>query len=323
MHMEYKMDKIIELINNAQKCAIIPHVKADGDAIGSCLAMRSLLRKMGKETVIYVEEPVEKRLEFLNEDIAVIYDGEKIDCDTCIVLDCGDMGRVSKRELIFRTALNTINIDHHRTNTFFADANHVEPDACATGEILFKLFKKMGQTLDAEISEYLYAAICSDSGCFAYSNVSPDTFRIAAELIGYDINHAEIARQLFDCEDINSEKMKAELTGRISSYYDGRLRVVTVSENDTARYGIKPEDIQDLVNLPRRIRGTEIAAALKQYDGKIRVSLRSNGDADVAAVAMVFGGGGHTKAAGCTMNVDSLKEAEKMIVEACKGAFHE
>ncbi|MCH5212923.1 MAG: bifunctional oligoribonuclease/PAP phosphatase NrnA [Oscillospiraceae bacterium] len=316
------MDKVIELINNAKKCAIIPHIKADGDAIGSCLAMRTMLRKMGKAAVIYIEEPIEKRLEFLNDDIAVIYDGEPVDCDTCIVLDCGDMGRVSKREPIFSSALHTVNIDHHRTNTFFAEANYVEADACATGEILFKLFRKMGHKLDAEISGYLYAAICSDSGCFAYSNVSPDTFRIAAELIEYDINHAEIARLLFDCEDINSERMKAELTGKINSYCDGRLRVVTVSENDTAKYGIKPEDIQDLVNLPRRIRGTEIAAALKQYDGKIRVSLRSNGDADVAAVAMVFGGGGHTKAAGCTMNVDSLKEAEKLIAEACKGAFN-
>ena len=316
------MDKIIELINTAKKCAIIPHVKADGDAIGSCLAMRAMLRRMGKEAVIYAEEPVEKRLEFLNDDIAVIYDGEPADCDTCIVLDCGDLGRVSAREPIFNAALHTINIDHHKTNTFFAEANYVEADACATGEILFKLFKKMGQTLDAEISGYLYAAICSDSGCFAYSNVSPGTFRIAAELVEHGINHAETARLLFDCEDINSEKMKAELTGRINSYYDGRLRIVTVSENETAKYGIKPEDIQDLVNLPRRIRGTEIAAAIKQYDGKIRVSLRSNGNADVAAVALVFGGGGHTKAAGCTMNVDSLGEAEELIVKACEGAFN-
>ena len=317
------MDKVIEIINSAKKCAIIPHVKADGDAMGSCLAMRAVLRRMGKEAVIYAEEPIEKRLAFLADDIAVIYDGEPIDCDTCIVLDCGDMGRVSKREPIFRKALHTVNIDHHRTNTFFAEANYVEADACATGEILFKLFKKMEQRLDAEIAGYLYAAICSDSGCFAYSNVSPDTFRIAAELIEHDINHAEIARLLFDCEDINSERMKAELIGRINSYYDGRLRVVTVSENDTAKFGIKPEDIQDLVNLPRRIRGTEIAAALKQSDDKIRVSLRSNGDADVAEVAVKLGGGGHTKAAGCTMTVDTLKEAEGLIVKACEGAFHE
>lgn len=316
------MKNVIEFINNSKKCAIIPHIKADGDAIGSCLAMRTLLVKMGKEAVIYAEEPIEKRLEFLNDDIAVIYGGERVECDTCIVLDCGDMGRVSKREKIFQTAAHTLNIDHHRTNTEFAEANHVEPELSSTGEILFKLFRTMGAEFDAEIAKYLYAAICSDTGCFAYSNVSPETFRIAAELIGYDINHAEIARQLFDCEDINSEKMKAELISSINSYYDGRLRIVTVSESDCEKYGIKPDEVQDLVNLPRRIRGTEIAVSLKQYDGQIRCSLRSNGDADVAAAALRFGGGGHTKAAGCTIAAESLEEAERMIVEACKGAFN-
>lgn len=315
------MENIIEIIKNSKSCAIIPHIKADGDAMGSCLAMCAALRELGKTAVIYAEEPIEKRLEFLNRGIAVIYNGESVDCDTCIALDCGDMGRISSREPIFRSATHTVNIDHHRTNTLFAEANHVEPEISSTGEILFKLFKTMGMELNSEIASYLYAAICSDTGCFAYSNVSPDTFRIAAELIGYDINHAEIARLLFDCVDINSEKMKAELTGKINSYYGGLLRIVSVGEKDTEKYGIAPEDVQDLVNLPRRIRGTEIAVALKQYDGKIRCSLRSIGNTDVAAVALSFGGGGHSKAAGCTIDAASLEEAERMVVEACKGAF--
>ncbi len=286
------MDRIIEIIKNSKKCAIIPHVKADGDAIGSCLAMRTALRNMGKNAVIYAEEPVEKRLEFLSDDIAVVYDGEDVDCDTCIALDCGDMGRVSTREPIFKSAGHTVNIDHHRTNNGFAEANYVEPTASSTGEILFELFKKLGVELNAEIAGYLYAAICFDTGCFAYSNVSPKTFMTAAELIGYDINHAEIARRLFECEDINSEMLKAELISRISSYYDGKLRMVRVGEAECEKYGIRPEDVQDLVNIPRRIRGTEIAASLKQSGGEIRVSLRSNGGADVAEVALRFGGGG-------------------------------
>lgn len=311
------MEEVIKLIRKAEKAAIIPHIKADGDAIGSCLAMRAALKKIGVSAVIYVEEPVEKRLRFLDKDIAVLYDGEPADCDTCIALDCGDLTRVSRRRPILDAAKQVVNIDHHKTNTFFGDANYVEPEASSTGEILFKLFREMGIGIDYEIAKFLYESICSDTGCFAYSNTSPATFRIAAELVEYGIDHAEIARQLFDCEELESELMKAELTSRIHSYYDGRLRLVAISEAETAKYGMKPEDIQDLVNLPRRIRGTEIAAALKQYDGKIRGSLRSNGSADVAAVAQVFGGGGHTKAAGCTIEADNLEAAEKMVVEAC------
>ncbi|MGN0162418.1 MAG: bifunctional oligoribonuclease/PAP phosphatase NrnA [Candidatus Ornithomonoglobus sp.] len=315
------MEKVINLIKNAKKAAIIPHIKADGDAIGSCLAMQAVLRKIGISAVIYVEEHVEKRLQFLDGDIAVVYGGECVDCDTCIVLDCGDLTRVSLRRPILDAAKQVVNIDHHKTNTFFGDANYVEPETSSTGEILFKLFRKMGVEIDYEIAKFLYAAICSDTGCFAYSNTSPATFRIAAELIECGIDHAEIARLLFDCEDLESELMKAELTSRIHSYYDGRLRIVAIGDEETAKYGIKPEDIQDLVNLPRRIRGTEIAAALKQYDGKIRGSLRSNGDADVAEVAQVFGGGGHTRAAGCTIAADDLETAEKMVVEVCGKAL--
>ena len=311
------MEEIIKFIKNADKAAIIPHIKADGDAIGSCLAMRAALERLGVPAVIYVEEPVEKRLQFLDENITVIYKGEPTDCDTCIVLDCGDLTRVNLRRPILDAARCVVNIDHHKTNTFFGDANYVEPEISSTGEILFKLFGEMGVGLDKEIAKFLYASICSDTGCFAYSNTSPQTFRAAAELIGYGIDHADIARQLFDCEDLESELLKAELTRRIHSYYNNRVRIVAISEEETEKYGMKPEDIQDLVNLPRRIRGTEIAVALKQYDGKIRGSFRSNGSADVAAVAQVFGGGGHTKAAGCTIDAADLDSAEKMVAEAC------
>ncbi len=315
------MEEVIKLIKSAKKAAVIPHIKADGDAIGSCLAMRAALRKLGIPAVIYVEEPVEKRLQFLDEDIAVIYDGEPTDCDTCIVLDCGDLTRVSLRRSILDAAKRVVNIDHHKTNTFFGDANYVDTDASSTGEMLFKLFEEMNIEIDYEIAKFLYESICSDTGCFAYSNTSPGTFRIAAELVETGIDHAEIARQLFDCEELEAELMKAELTSRIHSYYDGKLKIVAISETETAKYGMKPEDIQDLVNLPRRIRGTEIAIALKQYDGKIRGSLRSNGRADVAAAAQEFGGGGHTKAAGCTIDAPDLETAEKMVVEVCGRAL--
>lgn len=316
------MKDIIEIINNSERCAVIPHVKVDGDAIGSCLAMRSMLKRMGKTAVIYAEEKVERRLKFLEKNIITVYNGGTVDCDTCIALDCGDMERLGKRAEIFNAAAHTINIDHHRTNTFFAEANYVEAELSSTGEILFKLFREMGRPLDSEIARYLYASICSDTGCFAYSNVSPDTFRAAAELISYDIDHAELARLLFDCVDLRSEKMKAELVSKINSYYGGKLRVVSVSKEDTAKFDMEPEEIQDLVNLPRRIRGTEIAAAIKKSEDKIRVSLRSNGSCDVAEIALCFGGGGHTKAAGCTLADMPLDEAEQAIVKACEGAFN-
>ncbi len=312
------MKDVIRCIHEIKSAAIIPHVNADGDAVASCQAMASALRAMGKEAVIYAEEKPEPRLGFISEGITV-FDGSFKKHDTCIVLDCGDLERVNKRRPILEAADRVINIDHHRTNTGFGDVNLVVSGASATGEILAVLFREMQLELDRDTASYLYTAICSDTGCFAYSNVSPDTFRIAAELIEHDINHSEIARLMFNCVDMNTELLKAELTGRIHSYYGGRLRIVSADEDTAAKYGLKSDDIQDLVDLPRRIRGTEIAAALKHGDGVIRASLRSNGESDVSAIALKFGGGGHTKAAGCSIKTESLDEAERMLVELCGG----
>ena len=309
------MDKVIQLINEAENVLILPHVHADGDAIGSCKAMCAALGTMGKRAVICAEEPIEQRLGFMSEGI-VIYSGETIECDTCIVLDCGDEARIGERKKLADAAGRVINIDHHKTNTLFGDASYVEPEASSTGQILAELFMKMGIKMDRDIARYLYAAICSDTGCFAYSNVSPETFKIAAELISCDIDHADIARELFDCVDMQAELLKAELTSRIRSYYGGRLKTVTADEELIAKYGVTPEEVTDLVNIPRRIRGTEAAVSLKLSNGVIRASLRSNGLADVSGIALKFGGGGHSKAAGCNIEAPTLEEAERLVVDA-------
>lgn len=309
------MEKVIELIKQAKTAVILPHENADGDAIGSCLAMREALRSIGIAAEIYAEESPEPSLRFLDDGIKV-YSGQSISCDTAIVLDCGDELRLGTRKAIADAAERVVNIDHHGTNTFFGDAAYVEPEASATGEILFRVFREAGIELTRKVARYLYTAICSDTGCFAYSNVSPETFRIAAELIGFDIDHAEIARQLFNCVELSSELLKAELTSSIHSYYGGKLRTVAADEAIAEKYGIDPREVSDLVELPRRIRGTEVAVSLKYSGGKLRASLRSNGDVTVDKVALKFGGGGHAKAAGCSIDAPSLDAAEKLIVEA-------
>lgn len=312
------MEQIINLIKNAKSAIILPHISADGDAIGSCQAMKCMLNNLGIDAVIYAEEKIEDRLSFISGGVR-IYNGQTVAFDTCIVLDCGDADRLGKRKSILDSGKRVINIDHHRTNIGFGDATLVRPDASATGEVLFELFKAMDIEFTRDIAGYLYTAICSDTGGFAYSNVSSDTFKIAAELVSYNINHWDIARMLFDCVDIETELLKAELTKNINSYYGGKVRTVAISREFAEQFDLKPNEVDGLVDLPRRIRGTEIAAALKELDDKIRISLRSNGHADVSKIALQFGGGGHIKAAGCSIEGVKLADAEKMLIEACEG----
>ncbi len=313
------MKEIISILKNTKSAVILPHINADGDAIASCQAMKELLFRMGKKSEIIAEEPVQKRLDFIADGVKV-YTGDTPEYDTVIVLDCGDKERLGNRESLIRSDVKVINIDHHKTNTGFGDASYVDAAASATGEILFGLFGEADVDITDAAAMYLYTAICSDTGGFAYSNVSPKTFKIAAELIGYNFDHAEVARLLFDCVDINSELIKAELIKTINSYAGGKIRTVTATTKLAESFGLGVEDIQGLVDIPRRIRDTEIAVAIKESDSGVRISLRSNGDADVAKVALVFGGGGHTKAAGCSINA-SPQEAEKLIVKACEEAL--
>lgn len=310
------MEEIIKLIKKAKSAVILPHISADGDAIASCKAMSCALKQLDIDSVIIAEEKVEPRLDFISDGVKV-FDGDEPEYDTVIVLDCGDVERTGKRGVFLNSGKPVINIDHHRTNTNFGVVNLVSDTASATGEVLFSLFREMETELTDELAGYLYTAICSDTGCFAYSNASPETFKIAAELVGHNINHAEISRLLFDCVDITSELLKAELTKNIHSYYDGKVRAVAISKEFAKQFDMLPEDIQGTVDIPRRIRGTEIAVALKEVNGKIRVSIRSNGKADVSEVALKFGGGGHIKASGCGIEGVDIEKAEQLIVEAC------
>lgn len=309
------MEQVIKLIKSAKSAVILPHVNADGDAIASSKAMQKALESINIPAVIYAEEPVEKRLDFISEGV-LVYNGEEVKCDTCIIIDCGDFERTGARGKIAESANKVINIDHHRTNVGFGDGSLVRAEASSAGEVLFDLFKEMNIDITAEIARYLYTAICSDTGGFAFSNVSPKTFRTAAELIEKDICHAEISRLLFECVDIDEELMRSELTKNIKSYSDGRIRTVVITKSLAAKFGVSPKEMQGIVDIPRRIRGTEIAVALKETDGCTRVSMRSNTGADVSEVALKFGGGGHSKAAGCSISEENAEEAEKIVVKA-------
>ncbi len=312
------MNEVIEKIKNARSVAVIPHINEDPDALGSCCAFASVLRSMGKTAVIYISGAVEKRLDFIGGDY-VIYDmNKKYSHDLCACLDCGDIKRLGNREKLFNEIGNSINIDHHPTNTYFADANCVDGNAAAAAEILYTLFDEMGVRINSEIARYLYIAIASDTGSFKYSNVSPKTMRVAAELLEYDFDNSEVSRRLFDCESLNGALISAEVTTGIRSYEGGKIRVVSVSDELYKKYNLEVKDVPNMVDIPRRIDGTEVAVCIKPQDGTMRINLRSNGDADVSKIAVKFGGGGHPRAAGCSIDAETIEEAEKLIVEALK-----
>lgn len=312
------MNKIIRMINNADSIVILAHDNEDADAVGSCNAMRHALLSLNKKAVCVFSDHLEHRLEFMDEGYT-LFNGENIPkADLCICLDCADADRMGKRKAIFDDATATACIDHHATNIGFADVNFIDAKAPATGEILYELFLGMGVTINSDIAKNLYAAISSDSGSFKYSNVRPRTLVIASELLQHDINHAEIARRLYDTDTILVMHFKGYLMSNVEQYADGRLNVVCAPKSLLDEYNVDEKDTGDIVNIPRAVEGCEIAASIREYSGKIKVSFRSNGKYDVSEICMKIGGGGHEMAAGASVVGKTMEEVKLLVIKICE-----
>ncbi len=314
------MENIITKLNEAERLIILAHDNEDPDALGSCFAVREVLANMGKDARVVLSGPMHKRLRQIFGKAEVYDEHNDYDADLCVCLDCGDRERLGVRVAIFRNIGNSVNIDHHYTNNNFADANYVDGAASATGEILWDMFAQMGAEITQNVAKFLYAAIAGDTGGFKYSNVTPKTMRIGAELISHDINHADIARIMFDTYPLKALKLNGAVMQNIKSYAGGAVNMVVVEDKMFDKYGVEENEISDLVDIPRSVEGTEIAVCIKKHANKIRLNFRSNGTVNVAEIAEKFGGGGHAMAAGGTITTGSLKDAERRVAEECTKA---
>lgn len=310
------MKKLSEVIQKSNRIAILGHISEDADSVGSSLAMKRVLNNMGKKADVIFSAPLEKRLGFIGAE-GLFLDDVKGEYDLCICLDCGDAGRLGERKDVFDSAKATVSIDHHITNTNFADINYVVADACATGEILFDVFGAIGAEIDKKTAEYLFIAIASDSGSFKYSNVSPKTMRIAAELLEKGIDNAYISRMLFDTETEKAMRFKGVLMSRVETYIDTKLSLIAVEKDDFTKYGVDEKDMGDIVNIARMVDGCEIAVSIRETADKIKLSFRSNGKYDVGALAQKFGGGGHRMASGASVANMSFEETKDKVIKIC------
>lgn len=314
------MKKIINAIKDAKNIAVLTHVSEDADALGSAMAFMLAVESLGKTAEIFISDEPESRLSFMNGKFTV-YDKEKEYQlhDLCVCLDCGDFGRVADRESIFKNADKTVNIDHHYTNTEYADENYVVSTASSTGEIVFELIKEMNVEITKEMAEFLYISIVSDSGGFKYSNTSAKTMRIAAELMEKGVNHTEICRKLFDTEKREVMRLNGYIMSNIREYFDGKLCLAVIDNDTFEKFKISEKDSGDIVNIPRRIEGCEVAVSVREKADCVKISFRSNGKYDVTKIAAEFGGGGHKMAAGATVLDMGIAECEERVIKVFEG----
>jgi bifunctional oligoribonuclease and PAP phosphatase NrnA len=318
-----KLEEIGRILREHRHFAVLSHVRPDGDALGSQLAMALSLLELGKEVRVWNEDGMLEKYSFLpRAELLSKPPSVAEDVEVAIALDTAIQNRLGTALAAVRSAKIWINIDHHLSNPGYGNVVYVDPAAPATAEIIFRLIRSQGLPFNREIAENLYAAISTDTGSFQYPKTSARTFEIAAELLRAGLDIGRLNRQLYESYPRRRLELLRELLRTMHFEYGGRVASFSLSLETASQLGVLPEDNEGLIDHLRAIRGVIVAIFFEELaDGKVRVSMRSKSDAvDVCAICQKFGGGGHALAAGARVR-GTLSEVEKKVLEEVSEAL--
>jgi phosphoesterase RecJ-like protein len=311
-------EEIARAICQHQRIAVLSHVRPDGDALGSQIALGLSLQKLGKQVRVWNEEGMLEKYSFVaRAELVTKPPADAEDVDLAIALDTAIQNRLGTALTAIRSAKLWINIDHHLSNPRYGDLVHIDDSAPATGQILFDLMTSQKLPLDRDIAENLYVAISTDTGSFQYPKTTARTFEIAAALVRIGLDVGVISRQLYENFPRRRVELLRELLRTMRFDGNGRIASFKLSLQTANELGVIPEDNEGLIDHLRAIHGVIVAAFFEELpDGKIRVSMRSKDErVDVCAICQRFGGGGHTLAAGARIR-GTLSEVEERVLKA-------
>ncbi len=300
--------EIVDAIRSRQRFVISSHARPDGDSIGSQLAMAYALRALGKHvTIVNKDRAAPPILAFPGVSSIQLADQVSGDFDAAIIMECGDLTRPGVDGL---GRFFVINIDHHPGNTSYGAINWFDQSAAACGEMVFDLIVALGVPLSKDMATHVYLAILTDTGSFHYSSISPRTFDICRELLEAGVDPVQIARNVYDSNNMGRLKIFGAVLSAMQIDQSGEIAIVYLDHAMARQAGGTYEDTEGLINLPLTVKEILAVVFFKQSEGdEYRVSMRSKGDIDIGAVAKDFGGGGHKNAAGCTVTgpIDELQ----------------
>lgn len=317
----------IDAILAAQSIVLACHVSPDGDALGSMLGLALSLAPLGKSLTILSQDGVPDILRFLPRADLVQQTTDEAAFDLAIVLDSGDLSRVGERvrPLIGR-ARRIVDIDHHSLAGAFGDIRVLDPQTASTSEIVYALVRTMGFPITPDIATCLFTGVITDTGSFRFQNVTPATFRVAADLLEAGAPPAFVSENVFENRTFAATRLLGHALSSLSRSSDGRIVWAHIAAADFTAVGATDEDTEGIVNYVRGVRSADVGVLFREIASvdasppKIRISLRSREGVNVAEIAQRFGGGGHRMAAGCTLALP-LDEAKRTVVAALTAAL--
>jgi bifunctional oligoribonuclease and PAP phosphatase NrnA len=312
------LHRAAEVLSRATTVAMACHVNPDADALGSMLGLAAFLRGRGVQTICsFPNEPLEPpRWASLLPGIDGLVEAAEFprEPEVMVTCDCASADRLGRLQASADRAKELIWIDHHRSNDGLGTIPLIDPDASSTCEMVYRLISVMGGDMPDETALCLYAGLVTDTGKFQYEATRPETLRIAAELREHDFDHTALVQALYEDNRREYLSLVGIALGRMAFVPEADLIWTYLTQSDLTGAGVHAQETDDLIDVIRTARDVDVAAVLKQMkDGRFKVSARSRGDHDLAAVAATFGGGGHRLAAGYTSDHGPADTIERLV----------
>ncbi len=300
-------ETIIPLLQRAEKVGIFAHENPDGDALGSSYSLKLILQGLGKKAEVYLSsKPDRQAYEIVKGKEETGLKAEE--CDLLVAVDCAAADRLGEHQALFVNHNNTAAVDHHITHVAYAGERVVE-DCSSCCELMYRLYTEMGCAITPEIAHNIYMGMVCDTGRFQFPDVTPNTLRVAAELLELNADFSDISKKIFDTKTRGYYALMQTALNRLLYFEDGRVCALYLSKDDFDAAGIDDAGAAGIVTMPSSIEGVEVGIYIREREhGSYKVSLRSPKTVDVSKVAMALGGGGHVRASGYSASGKSLKE---------------
>lgn len=318
-------ESLLTSIHNAHNILLLTHIHPDGDALGATFGLREILLDMGKNVLVFLEEPVTSLYAFLpgsaniTTDVAEVRDFITNNNEglIAIALDSGDDNRLGKYKDDFLAIKPLLVIDHHKSHKDFGEYRWVETGMSSTGEMVYEIALKLGAAINYDAAVSIYVAISTDTGSFRYDSTKPRTLQIAAELIDAGVMPDLVASNLYDNFSLERLKLMGMVLSTLHLYANNQLACIHLNKQMLHESGAELHEAEGFIDYPRSLKPVKVAMFVKEGSGdQIAVSLRSKGSFDVSEIAKQFGGGGHRKAAGFRFNGQSLDSVKSIVIQS-------
>lgn len=315
--MNIGLSEAEHFLRNCSDAVIITHMSPDGDCIGAGFGLKDILEQLGVRSRVVCHDEFPKRYDFLTSTGA----GEEFEPKTIIAVDIADENLMGRYKDIYGGRVDLC-IDHHISNKKYAARTLLRGDATAACEVIYDLAQFMGVKITKHCAMCLYTGIATDSGCFKFECTTPRAHEIAAEMMrSYDINFSKINRYMFDVKSMGRIKLEAALGEIMEFHLGGKLAIVAVTQDMMKDMGIACEELEGFAPMTIQLEETEVGILIRQRpDGVFKCSFRSANDVNVSEICQTIGGGGHAKAAGCSMSGD-IEDVKKQLIAAVERAL--